>query len=66
MSELDPKNADVYLQAANRIARNREIAGLHYPSDSKAGAMLAGQLYKKLMSNPEFVEHLKVAKTEWL
>lgn len=65
LSELDPKNADVYLQAANRIARNREVAGLHYPSDSKAGAVLAEQLFKKLMSNPDFVEHLKAAKTEW-
>jgi PAP2 superfamily len=65
LSELDPKNRDVYLQAAKRIARNREIAGLHYPSDSKAGFILAGQLFKKLMKNPDFAEHLKEAKTEW-
>jgi membrane-associated phospholipid phosphatase len=31
------------LALAARIARNREIAGVHYPSDSKAGADLAAQ-----------------------
>jgi PAP2 superfamily len=65
LSELDPKNRDTYLQAAKRIARNREIAGLHYPSDSKAGAILASQLHKKLMENPYFLNHLKQAKAEW-
>ncbi len=28
---------------ARRIARNREIAGLHYPSDSEAGKTLANE-----------------------
>lgn len=65
LSELDPKNHRVYQQAAKRIAHNREIAGLHYPSDSKAGALLAKQLFKQLMKNPAFVEHLEKAKTEW-
>jgi hypothetical protein len=66
LSELDPKNRAAYLQAAKRIARNREIAGLHYPSDSRAGVILAGQLFKKLMKNPDFVERLEKAKTEWV
>jgi membrane-associated phospholipid phosphatase len=30
---------------ARRIARNREIAGLHYPSDSKAGETLAQAIH---------------------
>src|SRR5215216_1451596 len=28
---------------AERVARNREIAGLHYPMDSAAGAWVAGR-----------------------
>ena len=64
--ELDPAHIDVYLQSAKRIARNREVAGLHYPSDTKAGEILAGQLFTKLMNNSDFVEHLNKAKTEWL
>ncbi len=66
LSELDPAHHDHYLQSAKRIARNREVAGLHYPSDSKAGQILAGQLFKKLMNDSDFVEHLNKAKTEWL
>jgi acid phosphatase (class A) len=65
LSELDPKNRDQYRRAAKRIAHNREIAGLHYPSDSIAGALLAKQLFKKLMQNPGFVEQLEKAKAEW-
>ena len=42
-------NADIVLNAlAGRIARNREIAGLHYKSDSDAGVFLAGEIFKIL------------------
>jgi membrane-associated phospholipid phosphatase len=33
---------------AHRVARNREIAGLHYPSDSKAGKDLAEAIFAVL------------------
>jgi len=33
---------------AERIARNREVLGLHYPSDSAAGAYLASQAIAKM------------------
>lgn len=65
LSELDPKHRDDYLQSAKRIARNREVAGVHYPGDSKAGVILAEQLFTKLMNNSDFAEHLKEAKKEW-
>jgi PAP2 superfamily len=54
---------------ATRIARNREIAGLHYPSDSRAGKNLAKDIHTLLQ------KHLKVctvyanaiiaAQSEW-
>jgi hypothetical protein len=65
LSELDPSSRSVYMQSAQRIARNREIAGLHYPSDSKAGALLAEQLFAKLKKDPSFSKRLKAAKAEW-
>ena len=34
--------------AGQRVARNREIAGLHYPSDSQAGSALADAVFAKL------------------
>ncbi|MFI5014973.1 MAG: hypothetical protein ACHQAY_21775 [Hyphomicrobiales bacterium] len=33
------------MRLAERIARNREVLGLHYPSDSKAGVYLADQTF---------------------
>src|SRR5260221_3832364 len=35
---------------AQRIARNREVLGLHYPSDSKAGKLLAKRSFDILMT----------------
>ena len=65
LGELDPAHHDDYLQAAKRIARNREVAGLHFPSDTKAGEILAGQLFKKLMDTADFSKRLEAAKAEW-
>ncbi|HEY7581272.1 MAG TPA: phosphatase PAP2 family protein [Acetobacteraceae bacterium] len=38
-------------QLALRIARNREIAGLHYPTDSVGGRTLANQVFGNLLSD---------------
>jgi hypothetical protein len=38
-------------ELADRIARNREIAGLHFASDSRGGANLAQSLFDVLFSN---------------
>jgi len=65
LGSLDPKNASVYLKSAERIARNREIAGLHYPSDSAAGRALAQQLFAVLSRDPNFVQQFWLAKKEW-
>lgn len=37
-------------QMAQRIARNREVLGLHFASDSKAGRLLAEESFKILMA----------------
>jgi hypothetical protein len=39
---------ETLMALARRVARNREIAGLHYPSDSAAGAALALAAFAKL------------------
>ena len=54
------------LQAlADRIARNREIAGLHYPSDSCAGKKLAASILEYLAPTNEYGAALTVARSEW-
>jgi membrane-associated phospholipid phosphatase len=40
--------AETLKALARRVARNREIAGLHYPSDSAAGAALAAAVFAEL------------------
>jgi hypothetical protein len=52
---------------AQRIARNREIMGLHYPSDSEAGKRLAYAAFatiKSFQSGP-IDSLLDLARTEW-
>jgi len=57
------------LQAlAKRIARNREIAGFHYKSDSDAGADLADAIFGILTDPsqvPKFTDAMSTAKDEW-
>jgi membrane-associated phospholipid phosphatase len=54
---------------ADRIARNREIAGLHDPSDTRAGVTLAGAITSKIFLDcdylPKFAKLVDNAKREW-
>jgi membrane-associated phospholipid phosphatase len=50
---------------AARIARNREIAGLHYPSDGAAGRELADLLHAALQPVPSFGAIQQAAAAEW-
>jgi hypothetical protein len=51
---------------AQRIARNREVLGLHFPSDSKAGQLLAEESFKILMQCDTVKnEIIPKAKNEW-
>jgi membrane-associated phospholipid phosphatase len=54
---------------ALRIARNREIAGLHYPTDSAAGRKLADTIVPFLISMASttwFGKAVAAAKGEWV
>jgi hypothetical protein len=52
---------------AARIAVNREIAGVHYPSDTEAGRELARKLLPILNSPqvPRFEALVTAAAAEW-
>jgi hypothetical protein len=50
---------------ATRIARNREIAGLHYRSDSTAGRKLAGDILPVLQSIDCYKNNIDKARLEW-
>ncbi len=65
LSKLNPSNSDIYHADAIRIARNREIAGVHYPSDSEAGRALADQFSPLFLLTDEGSELFEKAALEW-
>ena len=44
MSHLYPHKKEELMRSAHRVATNRELAGVHYSSDTEAGHQLARQL----------------------
>jgi acid phosphatase (class A) len=65
LSRLRPSMRPEFLADAKRIARNREIAGVHYPSDSSAGASLARQFLVHLEGTQWFEHLMNRAREEW-
>jgi hypothetical protein len=50
---------------AQRIARNREVFGLHYPSDSRIGQRLADRSFPILMQCQSVIDLFDIAQAEW-
>lgn len=44
MAQKEPHNKEKYLKIANRVAENREYAGVHYKSDSQYGKIIGKYL----------------------
>jgi len=53
------------IQAAADVATNREIAGLHFPSDSEAGRVLAKHLFYLFKLDSDVENLMADAKLEW-
>lgn len=64
LGEVDPAHADRYREDAAGIAKNREIAGVHYPSDSEAGRQLARQIVDRLLEIDSFRKLVESARAE--
>jgi membrane-associated phospholipid phosphatase len=69
-NSLEAVSEIVLAALATRIARNREIAGLHYPTDSVAGRALADGIFTIFLLNPPaamptYNSYYQLAKAEW-
>ena len=58
LADLFPKTATENLQYARSIGKNREIAGVHYESDTMAGQEVARRYYELLRSTPVYQQFL--------
>ena len=63
-SELLPEFTSFFIKDAYDMAHSREIIGVHYPSDSESGRVLAWQLIRRLMQNEKFKKDFDAAKEE--
>jgi acid phosphatase (class A) len=65
LAEVRPDARAALLALGERIGVNRVIAGVHYPSDIKAGHRLAEQMLEIAREGKQFQELLAAAKAEW-
>jgi acid phosphatase (class A) len=61
---LIPEFEIFFLKDAYDMAHSREILGVHYPSDSESGRLLAYELIQRLMKNAQFQKDFAAAKAE--
>ena len=54
LMQIDPAHQTIYWKRAGQIAKDRVIAGVHYPSDIRAGRRLAQYVFEALLKNPKF------------
>ena len=61
LATLDPTGATIYRRQAARIAQNRTVAGVHYPVDSRAGALVGSALAHQFLGRlaPSLIEEDK-------
>lgn len=64
--DVAPHAKDQLYALAERIGRNREIAGLHFRSDTEAGFAVADQAHPLLRRCESYDRILERAKREWL
>ena len=63
--EIVPDLDDAAYRLARRIARNREIAGLHFWWDSRAGELAAGDIFDIIKNLSRYTGAVAKAQAEW-
>ncbi len=65
LSDIDPAHGAQYLERADQVARDRILAGVHYPTDIRAGKKLADLIFAQLSKNARFEQDVEKIKAEW-
>ena len=65
LGALMPEEQDAFIRISDQIAFEREVAGVHYKSDSTAGQQLAEDYYEWLLTQPQFIALQRAAQAEW-
>lgn len=65
LAKLDPQKRSEFFARAHELAWSRELLGVHYPSDSEAGRVLAEDFVRFLFESPEFVRDFSAVQEEW-
>ncbi|HEY8965807.1 MAG TPA: phosphatase PAP2 family protein, partial [Candidatus Methylacidiphilales bacterium] len=65
LAELAPDLRKQLLARGEQIGYDREVAGVHYPTDVEAGKKLGAELGRRFLLNPEFQTELAKAKAEF-
>lgn len=65
LADLDPEHKQQYMDVSTSCARNREIAGIHYPSDSNTGFILARQIVEEMKKSDKFKKLYGAAEQEY-
>lgn len=65
LSLMFPGQREALMNAGARIGREREVAGLHYPSDGAASRALGEALFARLQTKATFLGEVEAARAEW-
>jgi acid phosphatase (class A) len=64
--EIVPELENEFLKMAAEMAYSREVLGVHYPSDSEMGRILARKLVNEFLKKEKFQKDFEAAKKEIL
>ncbi len=64
LAEVMPWARESLVALADRMGRNREVAGVHWKSDTDAGRAIAQAAFELLEDCPTFREVLRAARDE--
>ena len=62
LAEMFPEHRDDLMSLGKEYGQDRILAGVHYPSDVKAGQDLGAAIAKKLLESPQFKKDLEAAR----